>query len=140
MKIGRYTTLTIITTSIEVLALAAVVRLLLPRLGIDIPEWGIAILLTTFVAYNYAIYRICKNTQNKEALLPTQAMIGRRGITNTKLCPEGIVKVGSEKWRARAGTTIGKNAAIEVTAIEGFTLIVAEVTSEAKSDHDLQVY
>lgn len=61
---------------------------------------------------------------SKKAPLPIEAMIGRSGRTTTPLIPEGIVQVGTERWKARAISSIDKNEEIVVVDTEGLTLVV----------------
>ena len=54
------------------------------------------------------------------------AIIGRRGIVLKSITKnvDGLVKIGNERWRARAEENIKKGDEIIVNGISGVTLIV----------------
>jgi membrane-bound serine protease (ClpP class) len=53
-----------------------------------------------------------------------EAMIGETGEATSDIDPEGRVFLHSEIWKAKSEERIEKGAAVEVTAIDGLTLIV----------------
>jgi len=98
MKYRRYTALTITTTLLEEAALVAVVLWLLPRVTINIPLWGLILMMIALGVYNYINYR-----RNKKALVkkPINSLdIGSRGRTITPISPKGYVRVNGELWQA----------------------------------------
>jgi hypothetical protein len=62
MKYRRYTVLTITTTLLEEAALVAVVLWLLPRVAINIPIWGLIIMMVALGVYNSINYRLNNNS------------------------------------------------------------------------------
>jgi membrane-bound serine protease (ClpP class) len=59
----------------------------------------------------------------------TESMLGRTGIAQTDLVPNGYVRVGGEQWSAEKtdkGETITRGTQIEVVRVEGLRLYVKE--------------
>lgn len=124
MKHKKYVAYSIVTTLLEEAALAAVVFWLLPRFGINIPLWGIIIMMAALGAYDYITYRLGKKALDKKPMVSPD--IGSRGRATTPLIPGGYVKVGSELWKASsASSVIDIGEEVVVVGVEGLTLLVA---------------
>ncbi|GAI71524.1 unnamed protein product, partial [marine sediment metagenome] len=61
MEHKKYTAYSIISSLVEEAALAAVVLWVLPRLGINIPLWGLILMMLALGACEYISYRIGKS-------------------------------------------------------------------------------
>ncbi len=60
-------------------------------------------------------------------------LIGARGTAIQVLAPEGYVRVGAERWRARVlpgSESVPVGAAVRVQAVEGLTLVVERDAGE----------
>jgi membrane-bound serine protease (ClpP class) len=64
--------------------------------------------------------------KHKKSGIGTVQLIGKQGVAQTDLAPEGSVLVDGELWRASSadGTTIASKNRVEVTRIEGLLLVV----------------
>jgi len=124
MEHKKYTAYSIISSLVEEAALAAVVLWVLPRLGINIPLWGLILMMLALGACEYISYRISKNTLDKKPIVWPD--IGSRGITTTQLAPGGYVKVGSELWKAASTSAdMDEGKEVVVVGVKGLTLLVA---------------
>jgi membrane protein implicated in regulation of membrane protease activity len=131
MKYRRYTVLTITTTLLEEAALATVVLWLLPRVSINIPLWGLILMMIALGVYNSINYRLNKKALVKKPMISPD--IGSRGRTTTPISPTGYVRVNGELWRASSSSTIGVGEEIAVAGMEGMTLLISPVE---KADHE----
>jgi len=130
MKYRRYTVLTITTTLLEEAALVAVVLWLLPKVAINIPFWGLIIMMIALGVYNYINYRLNKKALVKKPMISLD--IGSRGRTTTLISPTGYVRVNGELWRASSSSIIAAGEEIVVVGIEGMTLLISPI--EAKDN------
>ena len=128
MKYTIYTVLAIITSLLEEAALAAVVLWLLPRFGIDIPIWGLILMMIALGAYNYITYRLGMKALVKKPIISPD--IGSRGRTTTPISPRGYVRVKGELWQASSSSTIDAGAEIAVVGMEGMTLLISPVEKD----------
>jgi membrane protein implicated in regulation of membrane protease activity len=135
MKYKRYTAYTIITTLLEEAALVAVVFWLLPRLGINIPLWGLILMMVALGIYAWVAYWFGKKALDKKPMISPG--IGSRGRTTTPISPTGYVRVNGELWQASSSSTIGAGEEIAVVGVEGMTLLISPVAQaghESKAD------
>jgi membrane-bound ClpP family serine protease len=131
MKHKRYVAYSITMSLAEEAVLAAAVLWVLPELGIDIPLWGLILMMFALGAYEYISYRIGKQTLDKKPVVSPD--IGSQGVTTTQLTPRGYVKVGSELWRAASTRSdIDEGREVVITGVEGLTLLVAPQEDEVK--------
>jgi len=128
MKYRKYTVLTITTTLLEEAALVAVVLWLLPRVAINIPLWGLIIMMIALGVYNYINYRLNKKVLVKKPMISLD--IGSRGRTTTPISPKGYVRVNGELWQASSSSTIDAGEEITIVGIEGMTLLVSPIEKD----------
>jgi membrane-bound serine protease (ClpP class) len=128
MKYRRYTVLAITTTLLEQAALVAVVLWLLPRVAINIPLWGLILMMIALGVYNYITYRLGKKALVKKPMISPD--IGSRGRTTTPISPKGYVRVNGELWQASSSSTIGAGEEIAVTGMEGMTLLISPIEKD----------
>jgi len=131
MKYRRYTVLTITTTLLEEAALATVVLWLLPRVSINIPLWGLILMMIALGVYNSINYRLNKKALVKKPMISPD--IGSRGRTITPISPTGYVRVNGELWRASSSSTIGVGEEIAVAGMEGMTLLVSPIEKDNRT-------
>jgi len=131
MKYRRYTVLTITTTLLEEAALVAVVLWLLPRVAINIPLWGLILMMIALGVYNYINYRLGKKALDKKPMISLD--IGSRGRTTTLISPKGYVRVNGELWQASSNSTIDAGEEIAVVGIEGMTLLISPVEKDNRT-------
>jgi membrane-bound serine protease (ClpP class) len=125
MKWRKYTVYTLITTILEEAALVAIVLWLLPRFGINIPLWGLILLMIALGAYTYITYRLGKKALDKKPIVSPDTIVGSKCKATTLLAPQGYVRVGGELWRASSSSTIRPGEEAIVVGREGITLLVS---------------
>jgi membrane-bound ClpP family serine protease len=120
----------IATTILEEAAIFVVGLWGLPKIGVNIPLWGILLIMIVWVTYGTITYKA--GTQALKQRHPTglMNMVGIKGEVTSPLKPEGMVKVNGELWKAR--TENGNLAAGEqiiVVGQERLTLVVKKEES-----------
>jgi membrane protein implicated in regulation of membrane protease activity len=128
MKRSRYTAFTAATTLLEEAALAAVVLWLLPRIGVNIPIWGLVVMMIALAAYASVNYRLNTRALAKKPLNWPEA--GSRGRTTTPVDPKGYVRVDGELWQASSDSAIGADEEVAIVGREGMTLLVSPSTKD----------
>jgi membrane protein implicated in regulation of membrane protease activity len=131
MKYRRYKVLTIATTLFEEAALVAVVLWLLPRFAINIPLWGLILMMIALGVYNYINYRLSKNALVKKPMISLD--IGSQGRTTTPISPKGYVRVNGELWQASSSSTIDAGEEIVIVGIEGMTLLISPIEKDNRT-------
>ena len=131
MKYSRYTALTITTSLLEQAALVAVVLWLLPKFAINIPLWGLILMMIALGVYNYITYRLGKKAIVKKPMISLD--IGSRGRTTTPISPTGYVRVNGELWQASSKSTIDAGEEIAVVGIEGMTLLISPLEKDSST-------
>lgn len=125
-KSARWHTIySIISTVIEEAAIAALIIWVLPLFSINIPLWGLILILIGFAIFSYVSYRIGHPTISFHEVSAPESIIGSEGIVESDLTPEGYVRVVGELWKATAnGNYVSKGTVVIVTAIEGLRISV----------------
>ena len=120
-----YTIYALIGTLIEQTALFIILRWGFPYLfNINIPLWGIVILMLGFLVYSVYTYRMGRRALSGTPLVSPEAIIGSEGVVATPLDPTGFVKVKGELWRASSESSLEVGDEIIVTGIQGIKLKV----------------
>jgi len=128
MKHAKYTAYSVITTLLAELALMAVVLWLLPRWGIDIPLWGLILMMAALGAYDYITYRLGKKALDKKPMISPD--IGSKCQAATSLTPKGYVRVNGELWQATSSSTIDVGEEVVIVGIKRMTLLVSRVEND----------
>ena len=124
-----YLVSTIVTSLLEAAAIVAVVLWLLPLLGVNIPLWGLGLMLVAFGIYEGVTYRVGWRALGRKPVVSTQTMVGCYGRATTSLSPKGYVQVGGELWRALAsGPDIAQGEEVIVVEVRRLTLLVAPLS------------
>jgi membrane-bound ClpP family serine protease len=98
----------------------------LPRVGLDIPPWGIVLIAIAFAIYSVFMYRLGIPILRKKALPGSTDMIGVHGKVARRLAPSGYIRIQGELWEAEAENgTIEAGVAIVVVSQKGLKLVVA---------------
>jgi membrane protein implicated in regulation of membrane protease activity len=106
--------------------LVAVVLWLLPVFNINIPLWGLAILMAGLAVFSLVRYRLGRPTFFIKPKVAAENIIGDEGTVTKHLAPEGYVKVKGVLWKAicrEAEMQVGDE--VEVVGIEGLKVIVS---------------
>jgi len=109
----------------------AVVLWLLPRVAINIPLWGLILMMIALGVYNYTNYRRGKKALIKKPIIPLD--IGSRGRTITPISPKGYVRVNGELWQASSSSTIDAGEEIVIVGIEEMTLLVSPIEKDNRT-------
>ena len=135
MEVRRYTALAVVSSIVEQGVLVAVVLWLLPRFGINIPLWALAVMVIALGVYGYVGYRLGRTALERKPMMALEAMLGSQCTVMTPLAPRGYVKVGSEMWRASSrGLVIEKGQEVVIVGIEELTLLVAPLDSDDREE------
>jgi len=120
-----YTLQAVLGSLIEEAILVAAVLWLLPLFDINIPLWGLAILMAGLAVHSYIMYRVGRTTFFIKPKVAAENIVGRQGTVTRRLAPEGYVKVQGVLWKAiceEAELEAGDE--VEVVAIQGLKLVV----------------
>ena len=136
MSKKAYSIFNIATGLLKGAVLLAIVFWLLPLWGINIPVWGIALIIITFLTYETVTFRLGRRTLDRKPVIWSEAMIGRSGKATTELNPRGYVQVDGELWQAYSeDTCIDKGDDIVVLEMNKLTLRVASSSSHGQNQH-----
>lgn len=128
-----YTVQAIVGTLLEEAILVAIVLWLLPRFDINIPLWGLAILMVALAVYSYVMYRVGRSTFLMRPKVAAEAIIGNEGKVVRRLAPEGYVKVQGVLWKATCNESeLEAGDEVVVVGIEGLRLIVSPKGGQVK--------
>ena len=106
--------------------LLSIVLWLLPLWGINIPIWGIILIVAAFLTYETVTFKIGRRVLERKPMIWSEAIVGRSGKATTPLTPDGYVQVNGELWHAFSGdTNINEGDEIVVVEMDRLTLRVA---------------
>lgn len=129
-----YIVYSLITALLEEAALVAVVLWLLPRFGINLPLWGLILLVVALGAYDYITYRLGKKALvKKPVMIPPE--VGNRCRATTPLAPEGYVQIKGELWKASStGPMVLEGQEVIIVGIKGLMLFVSTLGNNNHED------
>ena len=119
--------LAIVSTLLEETAIAIIVLLGLPYLGIhNFPLAGLIALMVAWGAFSVFIYRMGSRALSKKPVIRLP-VTGSYGRVVSRLAPEGLVRIESELWVATpAGAEIDVGTEVIVVEQDGLRLVVRE--------------
>ena len=124
MMSGRFI-LAILSTLLEEIALAVVVLVGLPELGIHLPLAVLIALMIGWAVVAVIVYRAGSRALRVKPMAGPEAIIGMKGKVVRPLDPDGLIKIGGELWRAKsAGSRIDTDEEVTVVERNGTMLIV----------------
>lgn len=119
--------LAIVSLILEEAAIAVIVLMGLPRLGINLPLPGLIAVMVLWLVYGVVIYRIGSRALRREPLVSLPDMLGGRGKVVSQLAPEGLVRIKGELWVAKSvEKKIDVGQKIIVVEQDGLKLVVQE--------------
>jgi membrane-bound serine protease (ClpP class) len=127
VKIASYGLLTVGGLVAMILGAMMLVDSPLPELRVD--PWKLAPFILVFAAFTVALVRLVVQAQRRRARTGAEGLVGRLGVADTPLDPEGWVLVQGERWRARAEGTVAQGETVEVLSMEGLRLRVRKGAS-----------
>lgn len=121
-----YTLQAVLSWILEEILLAAVFLWLLPHFfNINMPLWGLVILMTGLAIYSGVMYRVGRQTFFIRPKVAAENLIGSEGKVTSPLAPDGYVKVQGVLWKATCNESeLGVGDEVEVLGMEGLRLIV----------------
>ncbi len=115
----------VFSTLLEEAALAVIVLLGLPRLGIRIPLGGLITLMVAWAAGAAVLYEVGSRALRRKPIVGLPSMIGGKGKVVSSLAPEGLVRIKDELWiAASASGTIDIGEEVTVLEQDGLKLVV----------------
>ena len=129
----------IVTSLIDEVIILAIILFGLPRLGIQIPLYGIVLIVLFFGAYAFIFFRLGSGTLRKKPLAGLTDMVGVEGRTASRLNPEGYVMIHGELWESRAHNgVLPKGTDVIVVDQYGLKLVVRprQASDESEADRD----
>ena len=125
MSKKAYIMFNIATGLLKGAVLLLVILWLLPMWGINIPVWGLVLIIFAFLAYEIVTFRLGRRALAKKPVIWAEALIGCCGRATTPLTPDGYVQVNGELWHAIASeTNINEGDDIVVLELNRLTLRV----------------
>jgi membrane protein implicated in regulation of membrane protease activity len=120
-----YTLQALFSWMLEEAGLVVIVLWLLPLFKINIPLWGLAILMAALALFSGTMYRVGRQTFFIRPKVAAENIIGSHGTVTKPLDPEGYVKVQGVLWKAICNELKpGVGDEVEVIGLEGLTLVV----------------
>ena len=117
--------LAIISTLLEETALAVIVLLGLPHLGIRIPLAGLIALMVVWGTFSVFTYRMGSRALRRKPLVGLPDMVGSKGKVVSPLAPEGLVRIRGELWVAQSESgEMNSGEEIIVVGQDGLKLVV----------------
>ncbi len=113
-----------ISNIIELCLILVLALFILPRLGIDIPLYGLVAIIAAWIGFSVWIFRTGTRALAPGPLAGLPDMAGLKGVAIKDLEPEGTIKIKGEIWHARAETPVKAGQEVVVVSDEGMTLIV----------------
>ena len=133
MSKKAYIIFNVVTGLLKGTALLLVVLWLLPLWGVNIPIWGIILIVAAFLTYEIVTFRLCRRVLERKPVIWSEAIVGRCGKTTTPLTPDGYVQVNGELWHAfSSDTNINEDDDIVVVEMDRLTLRVAPLQASKK--------
>ncbi|MDD4635921.1 MAG: NfeD family protein [Dehalococcoidales bacterium] len=127
MKPNTRLIIAIITNIIEIVAIVVIVRVALPYWEINIPVYGLLLIIIVWLLFSVVIYRIGSHALDRKVMTGLPFMEGTRGVVVKDLSPEGTVKIQGEYWSAYSEVALSKGQEVEVVSEKGMVLVVRPV-------------
>jgi membrane-bound serine protease (ClpP class) len=127
VKVASYGLLTVGGLVAMILGAMMLVDSPLPELRVD--PWKLAPFILVFAGFTIVLVRLVVQAQRRRAKTGAEGLVGRLGVADTDLQPDGWVLVQGERWRARAEGGVARGEAGEVLSREGLLLRVRKGAS-----------
>lgn len=115
----------IISTLLEETAIAVIVLLGLPRLGVYIPLAGLIAIMVAWGVFSVFTYRLGSRALMKKPVISLPDMVNSKGKVASPLDPEGLVRIKGELWIAKSESgRVETGEEVTVVGQEGLKLVV----------------
>ena len=129
MSFKEYIIFNVATGLLKGAVLASIFLWLLPLWGINIPIWGLILIVITLLCYEIVTFRIGRRALERKPVIWSEAIVGCCGKATTPLTPKGYVQVNGELWRALSSDmNINEGDDIVVVEMNRLTLRVAPLS------------
>jgi membrane-bound ClpP family serine protease len=120
--------LAVFSTILEEIAIYAIWRWVLPEFDINLPVGVLVGMMVAWGVFSIFLFILTTIVLRKQVPVGLPSMVGTRGKAASALSPEGMVKIKSELWAAKADTgRIASGDDIEVVGEDGLKLVVKPV-------------
>ena len=127
-SVRGYTIYSIIGTLVELGILLAIVLWGLPFVGINIPPWGLAVLIIVLLGFSYYTYHMGRKALTRRFMHDQESIIGCEGRVMESFEHSGYVKIGNELWKATSEVPLDGGTEVVVTEVDGLKIKVAPIT------------
>jgi len=125
MSNKAYIIFNMVTGLLKGAVVAAIVLWLLPLWGINIPIWGLILIVIAFLIYEVVTFRLGRKALQRKPVIWSKAIVGCSGKATTSLTPKGYVQINGELWRAVSNdTNINEGDDIVVVELNRLTVRV----------------
>jgi len=110
-------------------AIGAVIAVGLAHWAI-IPSWVALLGFVGLVLKDLAFYPLLRSAYERPVKFGSEALVGKKGVAQGDLAPEGYIRINLELWRAAAdsnGEVIVSGTEVEIVRAEGMKLVVRAV-------------
>ncbi|MFB0559134.1 MAG: NfeD family protein [Dehalococcoidales bacterium] len=115
----------IFSTLMEEAAIAVIVLLGLPRVGIQIPLTGLIVLMVAWGGFSVFIYQMGSRALRRKPVVGLPDMVSSTGKVVIPLAPDGVIRIKGELWDATSvAGNINTGEQVTVVGQEGLKLIV----------------
>ena len=129
MSMKGYVIFNIATGLLKGAVVAAIILWLLPLWGINIPIWGLILIVVVFLIYEIVTFRLGRRALERKPAIWANDITGCCGKATTPLTPDGYVRVRGELWRALSSDTdINEGDDVVVVELDRLTLRVAPLS------------
>jgi len=101
-----------------------------------IPSWVALLGFSGLVLKDLAFYPLLRSAYETQVKFGSAALVGKKGIAQSDLAPEGYIRINLELWRAvaeSAGQIIVSGTEVEVMRAEGMTVFVRAASRRGSS-------
>ena len=120
----------IVSTLLEEVALAVIVLVGLPELGVKIPLSVLIAVMVAWAAFSFSLYHIGSRALRRKPVVGLLVMVGSKGKVVSPLVPVGMVNIKGELWEAQsAGGRIDVGEEVTVVGQDGLRLTVRKSSS-----------
>ena len=115
----------IVSTLLEETAIAVIVLLGLPKLGVQIPLVGLIVLMVVWAGFSVFTYCLGSRALRSEPVVGLPDMPGSTGKVVSTLDPEGLVRIKGELWVAKSASgKMDTGEKVVVVGQDGLKLVV----------------
>ncbi len=92
-----------------------------------VPLWVAVLGFSLWVLKDLAFYPLLRSAYESHVKSGSEALVGKKGVAQSDITPEGYIRINGELWRAvaePAGVVIAAGTDVEVLGAEGMKVVV----------------